>query len=238
MIRMEISNKTLAWLVVAAIVVSIFGTTVSLWNLDKEQNLAGNVYLTNDTGSASVTVSKAVVLKFSINATNFGTGQVNTSGGFQRCNMMINSTTPSTAVAYSGCLNFNPTASSLTLENLGTAFLNVTLNVSKNATNFLGNIGASLSPDVIGVTGSNVVDGSTAFLYTVSNNETGSCILGKLYNTSWVAVPNIPAPSVICENLSWNTANNSLMIGLNLTVTANSSGAKSVVFYVQGTDYP
>jgi hypothetical protein len=225
MIRMEISNKTLAWLVVAAIVVSIFGTTISLWNLNNEENFAGRL-TTNDTGLASVTVSQSVVLRFAVNATNFGTGSINTSGGRYQCNMIINATTNNPAITKdSGCLNFNANTGALILENVGTSFLNVTLNFSANASGF--GIVNSSGGDSIGL---------TALQFAVSNNESGSCT-GTLNNRSWSVVPGIPTPQNICTNLSWTVATNSLLIGINVTITENASqGAKSLTFYAQGTN--
>ena len=220
---MEISNKALAWLVVAAIVVSIFGTTISLWNLNNKENLLAGNLLTNDTGLAQVTVSQSVVLRFAINATNFGTGSINSSGGYSSCNLAISGQTSPATIVKTGCNNFNPTTAILVLENAGTSFLNVTLNVSGNATNFTGN----LPGDAIGL---------AAFQFNVSNNETGSCV-GTLNNQTWSTVPGVPTPQNICTNLSWTGTTNSLVIGLNVTITNNASqGAKSVTFFAQGTN--
>lgn len=220
---MEISNKTLAWLVVAAIVVSIFGTTVSLWNLNNKENFAG--YATsNTTGSASVDVSQSVILRFAVNATNFGAGSVNSSmAGVWSCNMMINGTTGNPAIARTGCVGFNPASGALVMENAGTSYLSVTLNVSKSASQF-GIIGGS---DAIGI---------NAFRYAIANNESGSCV-GTLNNGTWTAVEAVPTPQLICTNLSWSGGTNSLLVGISLNITGNATqGARSVTFTAQGTN--
>jgi len=222
---MEISNKTLAWLVVAAIVVSVFGTTMSLWNLNNKESFAGYVTLTNSTAGATVGISQSVILRFAINATNFGSGSVNSGAGYWGCNMGINAS--STTIYQNGCTGFNPSGNALVIENVGTSYMNVTLNITGNATTFLGN-----SPsDAIG---------SGAFMYEVSDNESGSCV-GTKYNTSWTIVQNGTAtaisPILICSNLSYAVSSNSLAIGLNITLTNNATpGAKFVVFTAQGTN--
>jgi hypothetical protein len=220
MIRMEISNKTLAWLVVAAIVVSVFGTTISLWNLNNKENFVG--YATSNTsGIASVDVSQSVILRFAINATNFGSGSVD--GAYNNCTLSINGS--STIHRTLGCLFFNPTSTfgdSLILENAGTSFLNITINVSKNATTFLGG------------------NWSLARLaYAVSNNETGSCL--GMNNMTWseVTVAQVLQNMVICNNLSYADDKDSIRIGINITIPQDvPQGAKAVTFLAQGTNLP
>jgi hypothetical protein len=212
---MEISNKTLAWLVIAAIVVSVFGTTLSLQRLNKT-SLANGYATSNVTGTASVDVSQSVVLRYTTNAVNFGSGAINSSGGYNQCVLSINATT---AIGQVGCDGFNATNSggAFTIENAGTSFLSVTLNFSKNATNFIGG-NASL----------------TWFKYAISNNETTSCV-GTLNNTGWTEViENASVP--ICTNMSWSDPSDTLRIGVNISIPNNAvAGSKSVSVVAQGT---
>jgi hypothetical protein len=109
------------------------------------------------------------------------------------------------------------------MENAGTSFLSVTLNVSQNASQF-GIIGGQ---DAIGI---------NAFRYAISNNESGSCVVG-VNNGTWTSVLAVPTPQLICANLSWNGASNSLLVGLSLNITGNATqGARSVTFTAQGTN--
>jgi hypothetical protein len=215
MIGMEISNKTLAWLVIAAIVVSVFGTTLSLQRLNKT-SLASGYASSNATGTASVDVSQSVVLRYAVNAVNFGSGAINSSGGFNNCILSINDTVN---IGKVGCEGFNTTNSGgpFIIENAGTSFLNVTLNFSKNATAFIGG-NATL----------------TWFKYAVSNNESSSCISG-LASTAWTeVVENSSVP--ICTNMSWLDPTDSLRIGINISIPNNAvAGAKSVSIIAQGT---
>ena len=70
---MEISNKTLALLLVAAIVVSIGGTLISLNNVN--QGITGHV-TSNATGTTSVNVGAVTTLRFDISSVDFGAGSV------------------------------------------------------------------------------------------------------------------------------------------------------------------
>ncbi|MGV8087426.1 MAG: hypothetical protein ACP5N1_07375, partial [Candidatus Woesearchaeota archaeon] len=125
---MEISNRTLAWLVIAAIVVSVFGTTLSLQKLSRS-SLASGYVTSNATGTAAVEVSQSVVLRYTVSSVDFGSGSVNSSLGFNNCTLSINGT-GSTTIHRVGCEGFNSTntGGTFNLENAGTSYLNVTLN--------------------------------------------------------------------------------------------------------------
>jgi len=210
----EISNKTLAWLVITAVIISFAGTLVSLYKLN---NMSSTGYFTyNTTGTASVDVSKSVVLRYAISSVNFGSGSVNSSLGFNNCTLSING---SATIYKTGCEGFNSTnigGDSFILENAGTSYLNVTLNFSNNASTFMGG------------------NGSLArFRYGISENETGSCV-GTISNTTWTdAIEN--ATINICTNLSWADATDTIRIGINISIPENAAGSKSVNITAQGT---
>ncbi len=224
---MEISNKTLAWLVIAAIVVSIFGTTLSLINFTGE-NSAG--YATsNTTGEAKVLVSSSVVLRFSptANSTDFGSGQINTAGGYSSCVLGINTTNTVAPTASAGCIGFATTTTGLILENVGTTNLNVTLNFSSNETDFLR-------------TNSLTGNGSRWLRYTVFNTTAnGGCYWPNA--SMWgvwfdVGVPN--TTTVICQNLTTSGSGNyRMLIGLNISMNENITNTqKTLTIRAQGTD--
>ena len=215
---MEISNKTLAWLVVAAIAVSIFGTVISLNKLNHNSELTGFA-VSNTTGTANVAISSQTVLRFAVSSVDFGSGQINTSGGYYSCNMSVNDSTVGLITKNAGCLQFNnntPTASTFQLQNAGTTYLNVTLNFSQNASGFIG--GSVVPP---------------SFQFAMSNNGTGTSCLSGVTNTSWTEVTaNITYN--VCQNLSYYQ-NNTLMIGIKVSVPADAIGSKSVTILAQGT---
>jgi hypothetical protein len=214
-IGMDISNKMLAWLVIAAIIISFAGTLTSLYKLNSVSNSGYFTY--NDTGTATVDVSQSVILRYAINSIDFGAGSVDSQGGYNNCTLLINGSSTITQVGCSGFNNNSAFGDSFILENAGTSFLSVTLNFSKNATNFIGG-NASL----------------TLFKYTISNNESSSCV-GALNNTAWTEViENASVP--ICTNMSWTDITDSLRVGISIAIPNDvTSGIKTVSVLAQGT---
>ena len=197
---MEISNKTLALFLVGAIVVSLAGTIVSL---NKLNSLSTTGFVT-DTGTANLSVSTLTSIKFAIDAVDFGTGYVNTSLPTDRCILTINATS---AIARIGCENFNSVnaagGDTFIIENDGNRFLNVSLNSSDNA------------DDLVGGTG-----GTNSFMWTIDNNESSSCA-GTLPLGAWTEIDKVN--TIVCSNLSFTTASDSLRVGINITIPDNSN---------------
>ena len=209
---MEISNKTLAWLVIAAVIVSFAGTLTSLYELNSISN--SGYAVSNDTATASVDVSQSVILRYAINTIDFGSGSVNTSGNYHQCVLGLNVSGP---ISKDGCEGFNSTGTPFVLENAGTGNLNVTLNFTENATTFLGGTPAL-----------------AWFRYTVSNNESNSCV-GTLSSQGWTDVVRGSVTN-ICTNLSWSDSSDTLKIGINISIPEDSTkGARAVSIIAQGT---
>ena len=218
---MEISNKTLASLLVLAIVVSVAGTFLSL-SRSSRSGITG-YYVSNDTGTTSVNVGSITSLRFDVNAINFGSGSVNSTGGFTNCTMFINGT-GSTTITQTGCTGFNTTnlAGDFVLENAGTTYINVTMNSSANSSTFIGGGGAGFDNPV--------------FKFTITNNETGSCLITVNY-PSWSDSNLIFGnQSQICGNLSPIDTVDTLQIGVYVAIPLNSlTGSRTATFLAQGT---
>ena len=212
---MEISNKTLAMFLVAAIVVSLGGTILSLQRLN---SISTTGYATANTqGNATINVTSQTSLRFAINSVNFGTGSVNTTGGYTNCIMSLNDTAAFTKV---GCLSFNANNAagpSFVIENDGNTYVNLTLNASKNATGFIGGT-------------------SPAFEYAIYQNETTSCKL-SIYNESNVST--VAANVVnICQNLSYLDTEDTLRIYVRVTIPYDAPLVTSTTtFTAEGTSY-
>lgn len=212
---MELSNKTLAWLVLAAIVVSLTGTILSINSL----NMTGLVTY-NTTGNASVSITTQTQLNFVIASLSFGSGSVNGSGGYN-CTMYINKTTSPNITQIGGCVGFNTTnlGGVLTLQNDGNTVINVTLNFTANATDFIGGGGAP--------------NPAPQFMFSAANNESASCT--TLYDTSWTNVVE-STPTTICEGLNYADVSDSLAVGLFVVIPSNTpQGSKTVTITAQGT---
>ncbi len=209
---MEISNKTLAWFVIGAILISLIGSLVSL----KTSNSLTGYVTSNTSGEAKVDVSQSIVLRYITNSTNFGSGTIDTESGATNCTLAIDT---DTTVIKAGCSGFATTNEGpLTLENVGTSYLQVTLNFTGNASTFIGG------------------NQSVARLqFKVAELEAGSCAVGVSYPT-WTEVGTPNETVMACTNLSWNTNTNSLRVGLNMTIPVDvTSGEKNITIIAQGT---
>lgn len=212
---MEISNRTLVWLVVATIVVSIFGTIISVKTM-KDNGLTA--YATsNTTGNASVTISTQTILTFVISTLNFGSGTVNTTYTGHNCTLESNGTLITTP-QQAGCIGFNigGTYPSLVLENAGNTYMNVTMNFSTDASGFPGGNATVRS-----------------LQYTFRANESGACT-GATTQSVWTEVTAPSTMKLICSNLSWS-GNDSILVGLRVVIPEDADGTKNVTIVAQGT---
>jgi hypothetical protein len=216
---MEISNKTLVWLVVATIIISIGGTILTVKN-------AGNVgYATsNITANASVTVASQTILRFAVSSLNFGSGSVNTTvvGQNANCTLTANATTASITKG-TECISFTTTADSLTLENAGNTNLNISVNFSTSSAGFPG---GSLFPQF------------RKLRFTAGPNESGSCQTpASNWNATvgnWVDVAPVNL-TYLCYNLSWNDTIDTIRLGLQIVIPSDADGTKALTIIAQGT---
>lgn len=220
----HISNKTLAFLVFVAILVSLFGTFLSLNRLKyigPAQPITGMG--TTPTGNATLTVVTLSSINFTDNSVNWGTGYVNTSGGYTTCKM----NTTAGYAGSSGCANFTQEITGMTLFNDGNT--NITIQLVSNV---------SAGVDFIG--GTNPV-----FQYNVSNNEAFSCLnatgnenLWPFGNGSvgWLPVNITGAGTIICPRLQYTDGNDSLRIHLLVEIPYDAlSGAWGAMLTATGT---
>ncbi|MBD3204629.1 hypothetical protein GF327_10140 [Candidatus Woesearchaeota archaeon] len=75
----DISNKTLATLLIAAIVITLGGTIISINRLSQVPKAKISGRASTDTGTAEVTIQSSVSIVLQSNTVNFGTGYVNGS---------------------------------------------------------------------------------------------------------------------------------------------------------------
>ncbi len=155
----EISNKTLAILLVAAIAISLGGTFFSLNRLALLTRAPGTTgYITNPTGTAKVNVTATGSLRFSLPSLDFGIGYVNTTNSNQYCSMASGNDGAGYKDGVHKCVDFNAanTFNSLEIENDGNRNLTLTLNSNKAASTFIGG-------------------SSPGFMFYTTNNDTSAC---------------------------------------------------------------
>lgn len=208
----HISNKTLAFLVFVAILVSLFGTFLSLNKLKyigPAQPITGMG--TTPAGNATLTVVTLSELNFTDKSVAWGAGYVNTSGGYTVCKLNTTDAYPPA----SGCANFTQETTGLIIENDGNT--NLTIQLSSNV---------SAGTDFIGGT-------NPAFRYNVSNNENFAClnVSGNEHpwdfnaNESFKDVNTTGAGTIVCPRLQYTDANDSLKIHLHVEIPYDAPAA-------------
>ncbi len=222
----EISNRTLAALLVLAIVISLGGTIVSLNKIKTLQFFGTTGFATSDTGKVYLNVTPTASIRFAVNTTNFGTGY--TKSG-HNCTMYINKSNSTSAITrskstycYGGWQSFDTSSEMpLILENDGNVYVNVTISSDKTASTFIG--------------GSEPV--APEFQWKIANNESNSCKNDTGVPYDWTDVTTTDV--VLCHNLSYISNENSMAIGLKVVIpydTPNKGTQQSATITATATD--
>jgi len=161
----ELTNRTLSILLVAAIVISLGGTLISLNRIYQIQYAGGISGRATDTASMSLDLQALAEVNFTTDTINWGSGNV--VAGKSQCRL----DSYSSSIDSVNCSGFTPQPNGLVLENIGNK--NVSLNISFEKT----------AEDFIGI--------STAQLkWNVSDLESGSCGDWKVTQGNWINVSN------------------------------------------------
>jgi hypothetical protein len=235
----DISNKTLATLLIVAIVVSVGGT----W-LVVNKAPTGLLQITGapatDTGTATVTIETTGSVRFNVATLNFGTGKVNTSAGNTQCVLDSNGTNDSAR-----CINFTAVFGNLTLENDGSTNVTVQLASDKAAVAFLGgdanlayfmwSVGQNESTSCRNGTGGTGQQNIASSLgnCTATNGVGGNCTTNPL---PWSNVNTTAPGTTICQELMFNNTEDSIAIEVNFTIPFNApAGVKTATFTATAT---
>ena len=200
----EISNRTLAILLVVAIAISLGGTIVSLNRLANVQAPVITGFAGSDVGTATVNISSQASIKFNVSSVNFGNGWVNTSQGEDSCRMSAEGDDEASSSS-SACTDEwdDDDWVALQIENDGN--VNITVNVSTDgpASEFVGTGGG--------------------FWFRVNESKTGSCNSTNSLNASvdsqWTAWPASDKQERVCSYLDYNDARDTLWLHLQVNVS-------------------
>ena len=125
---MKISNNHLIYIISISIIITLFGTTYNLTQLQEVQSLTG---LATQSGPVNVTVSQTASINLTIFSINWATGQVDPG--------QQNSTLDTKGTAYVRGGTWSATGiTGFELQNIGNTILNVTINSTDNATSYIG----------------------------------------------------------------------------------------------------
>ena len=219
----DFSNKTLALLLAATLIISITGFFINISSSDYGKagiwdswsSITGNVV-----GNVSLTVNTTASLIFQdTNKTiDWGSGYVNTSAGTLNCTLNTQG-----VITYPNCVGFNNLSTGLVLINIGNVNLNVSFNSTDTNETFIGG----------------TMGNGPRFQWNISTNSTTTlCQVGMYqFNGTWTDINN--SAQVICGNLSWLAGQNALKINVQVKIPANSySGLRNVTFTATGTTGP
>ena len=236
--RDDISNKSLATLLIVAIVVSIGGTWLVLNQAPGILQITG-LQSSASTGQVNVTIETVGSIRFANNTLNFGQGRVNTSLGNDRCILDTNGTND-----FSKCINFTTNGAgsnhgALELENDGSTNATIQLLFDKNADTFLG--GSSSINEFRFNVAQNGTENGSCTNSTGGYGTSGSCTPGgdstcTVAPIGWADV-NITSPgTTICQKLLFGNNNDSIRIEINITIPFDaSSGAKQAILTATAT---
>ncbi len=212
---MDLSNKTLAFVLVVAIVISLGGTIISLNKLN--QLGATGMLSDSDTGGANFTLTSDIIITFSPANISFGSGSID---GFdaetQYCNITTNATY---GWNHTGdCLGSLTNTTPFGIRNDGNQKVSLTLNSSKNATQFIGGT-------------------DPVFKWMLYNNETGSCSGTLEDDDTWTVVnAGDVAAKEVCDVFEYETAKNTIAVDIMVAIPENADpGVHSVVLTAVGT---
>ncbi|MFH0870440.1 MAG: hypothetical protein V1866_05285 [archaeon] len=211
---MELTNKSLSLLLVAAIVVSLGGTLISLNKLNQ-----------GATGLAAGEVNLTITSNTSCNIdTNVTFGTSGKPGGTW---MLSTNATNAGYGAFNDCIA-SATCQGMQINNTGNTNINVTLISNYNASSMLG--GPQATQDDFQA---KAVNGSAANGGAVHPG----CINGALNSTWFYVNESVAARAIpICLNLTWQDANDLLTIEYNVTVDVDTPvGGKTATITITCT---
>lgn len=206
----EVSNKTLASLLVLAIVASLGGT---LLVLDSESPVFVTGFATEESGTVNLTIQGAISIDLTENtALNWGTVVFNTTTVDPICTL----NSDGSSADGNNCTSYSSVATGMIIQNTGNIDVNVNMTSSDAAATFLGGTG-------------------DAFNYktsTYTGNARGGCQTGAV--ASYTAVTT--ATQVACTNLTFGNTEDEMEVDFEVSVSPDTAqGEHSATLTFTGT---
>jgi len=203
---MEESNKTLALLLVAAIVVSLGGTIVSLNKLGQLETMTGRAVA----GTATLTVNATATLDVTDTTIVFGSGSL--SAGNDTCTLSSNAS----AVSPAGCGTWTwTTGDRFVFDNVGSASITVTIQSNATAAQFIGGT-------------------SPGFKYYCADTEGDAGGEGYSLGSTWTDFSGSAGQGCV-TGLKAEAVNDSEGMYVQATIGLGASGAKSATITFSAT---
>jgi hypothetical protein len=222
----EISNKTLATLLVVAIVISLAGTFFAMRGVSQITNIVTGAQSTGETGQAKVNITEKTEITLTQTIVSFGQGYKNASyspgAATTECNLTTNDTAADVNNTNCWISDSNYDPNPFVLENTGNNYVNVTINSSI--------VDDFLSGSVTGGTRRYQWAGSDLSSGYFPSAENG-CV-GTL-NDTWQEFNNGYQP--LCTNMSPFSGEDEFNIDINISIPTGVLGSKTtdVLFTAQ-----
>lgn len=224
----EISNKTLATLLVVAIVISLAGTFFAMRGVSQITNIVTGHQSLGETGEAKVNITETTEITLTQTLVDFGVGYKNASyssgAATTECNLSTNDTDSDVNNTNCWIADSPYDPDPFVLENTGNNYVNITIN-SSTADNFL--------------TGS-ATGGVKRYQWAGSDADEGyfnspenGCV-GTL-NATWNEFIGGGTKEMLCTNMSPFPGEDEFHIDVNISIPTGILGAKTtnVLFTAQ-----
>lgn len=199
---MDISNRALGLLLVAAIVISIGGTVISLNKLD---GFSTTGFATNPNGTVSLTVGDTESIILTDSAINFGTCTIPSGSSLDVDSALTDGDLNNTAGCSGGSF-----PDLLVVKNNGNVDTNVTITSNVTGTDFFN-------------------DGTNSWIAYKGANAGAGCIGNQVTTYTNITSTN---DSAFCDRLQADPSDNSaeLSIKSHLSTTATTGGVMKLTF--------
>lgn len=246
---MQISNRTIATLLIATILVYLGGTFISLNRLADfgYRPLTG---LATGSGNVSVTISPTTSITWVVSMIQWGSGYVDSS--CNNCTMQVNNTATAASGTYgydsTCCKSFNWSNTSLLLKNNGNQNVNVQMNVTSNNTMWFGSsTPAEFSFKIVDVSDRDHDSADNPQDTAVScrgNNTHANGWWDYESASTWTQLDDwVAAPKYICgdatgKNFTFNSGTNEANFDFKIVIPQSytSTGVKSTLVTILATE--
>ena len=213
----EVSNRTLATLLIVAIVISVAGMFFAMKGVSQVSNYITG-YQTSPAGTTKVNITEVTAITLINDTVDFGTGYRNATAVDvnTECNLTTNQSTKPTC--WVNITSWAPRP--FLLENSGNNYVNITIN-SSNKTSFLS--GAPTGTDARRYQFV-PVDAAPATVFA-GRGKNGCNVTFSI--TAWTEFNQ--SPQLLCTNMSPYDQEDSFYVDINVSVPSGITGSKSTV---------
>jgi hypothetical protein len=216
---MDMSNKSLALLLVAAIVISLGGTLISLNKL--AQVGVGGITGQSVGGYVNLSITTTPSCRIDKNVSFGGAAQPVSS-----INISTDGDNSAILAGLNDCSNGTASCAGMEINNTGNTNLTVNMSSDKQGTTFSGDAGAA----------------ATWFAFHTENGtsagaqpgcENGALTYMGWYNQNWTNMPTAGDPVTLCSHMYWGDANDMITVEFLVSLSAATpSGAKSATITI------